>query len=262
MIGILDSGIGGLRVVRKIIDRFPDRDLLYLGDTARKPYGDKSAAAITRYAFQSVETLLKEGVKAVIIVSHTIACVAGRQVRETYNVPVMDVVAPVVSRAIQASRNSSFGVIGSRAVADSSCYTEAILRAAPDARVYSVACPLLAPLVEEGWLKKPETARIVKKYVSPLKTRQVDTFILGCNHYILLKPIIQRKIGKKKIIIDACDAIPTALNAFLEKNGAAAQPAVETGKHQFLVSDLDENLLSTARRIFGKNIRLNVVTKT
>jgi len=256
MLGILDSGIGGLGIARKIVERFPDCDMLYFGDTARAPYGDKSAAAIIRYALQNTEILLQKGAKAVLIASHTIACVAGRQVREASGVPVLDVTGPTVKLALQTTPKCVVGIVASRAAVDSNCYPEAILSLNAEAKVYSAACPLLVPLVEEGWLKKPETVRIVKKYLHPLKVRQIDTLILGDNHYALLKKTIQRKIGKRVHVIDAGDAVPAALIDFFKENDGLKRAICKGGRHQFLVSDLNEHLLKSAKRLFNGNISL------
>jgi len=256
MLGILDSGIGGLGIARKIMERFPDCDILYFGDTARAPYGDKSAKVLIRYALQNTEILLQKGAKAVLIASHTIACVAGRQVREAFDVPVLDVTGPTIKLALQASPKCVVGIVASRAAVGSNCYPEAILRLYSEAKVYSAACPLLAPLVEEGWLKKPETVRIVKKYLHPLKVRQIDTLILGSNHYSLLKKIFQRKIGKRVYIIDACDAVPAALDDFFKENDELKRAIRNRGRRQFLVTDLNECQLTSAKRIFGESISL------
>ena len=259
MLGILDSGIGGLGIARKIMERFPDCDILYFGDTARAPYGDKSAAAVIRYALQNTEILLLKGAKAVLIANHTIACVAGRQVREAFGVPVLDVTGPTVKLALQTSPKCVVGIVASRAVVGSNCYPEAILSLNSEAKVYSAACPLLVPLVEEGWLKKPETVRIVKKYLHPLKVRQIDTLILGGNHYSLLKKIIQRKIGKRVHIIDACDAVPAALVDFFYKNDELKRAVSNRNPPRFLVSDLSEHLLKSAKRLYGRNIDLELM---
>jgi glutamate racemase len=260
MLGILDSGIGGLRVVRKIMERLPDCDILYFGDTARTPYGDKSATTIIRYALQDTEALLQKGAKAVLIASHTIACVAGRQVKEAFDVPVFDLMGPTVRLALQTTSKGFIGVMASRAAALSNCYPDVILSLNPQAKVYSAACPLLAPLVQEGWLKKPETVRIVKKYLLPLKVRQIDTLILGGNHYFLLNKIIQRKIGKRVHLVDAGDAVSAALTDFFNENDALKSTICKGGRHQFLVSDLSEHLLQSAKRLFGKNIDLELMT--
>jgi glutamate racemase len=261
MIGVLDSGIGGLSVTRKIMEQFPDYDIVYFGDTARAPYGNKNPETIIRYALENTEILLANGARAVIIASHTVSCVAGRPVRARFNVPVLDVMTPTVHLALEVTRNFAIGVMASRAAVGRNSYQEAILNVKPEAKVYSVACPLLFPLVEEGWLKKPETIRIVKKYLHPLKVRQIDTLILGGNHYTLLKRVIQRKIGQKVSIIDAADAIAEAFNNFLQNNSELEKTINKQGKHQFLVSDLTEHLLKTARSIIKRNISLKVVPR-
>ncbi|MEW6671426.1 MAG: glutamate racemase [Thermodesulfobacteriota bacterium] len=258
MLGILDSGIGGLGIARKIMERFPDCDFLYFGDTARTPYGDKSRAAVIRYAIQNTEILRQQGARAVLIASHTIACVAGREVRESFDMPVLDVMEPTVRLALQASPKFIFGIMASHSAVGSNRYPAAILSLNSEARVFSAACPLLAPLVDEGWLKKPETVRIVKKYLHPLKVRQIDTLILGSNHYTLLKKIIQRKIGKRVHIIDAGDAVPAALADFFKENHGLERAIRRDGQRRFLVSDLDGHLLKSARRFFGGNIALEV----
>jgi glutamate racemase len=260
MLGILDSGIGGLGIVQNIMERSPDCSILYFGDTARAPYGEKNAAAVIRYALRNAEILLHKGAVAVLITSHTIACVAGRQVREAFGVPVLDVTGPTVKLALQTSPKCVVGIMASRAAVGSNCYPAAILNLNSEAKVYSAACPLLVPLVEEGWLKKPETVRIVKKYLHPLKVRQIDTLILGGNHYALLKKTIQRKIGKRVHIIDACDAVPAALVDFFKDNNELKRAIFKGGRHQFLLSDLNENLLKSAKRFFKGNISLDVLT--
>jgi len=246
-------------IARKIMERLPDCDILYFGDTARAPYGNKSAAAVIRYALQNAEILLQKGAKAVLIASHTIACVAGRQVRDLLGVPVLDVTGPTVKLALQATPKGVVGIMASRGAVGSNCYPETILSLNSEAKVYSAVCPLLVPLVEEGWLKKPETVRIVKKYLYPLKIRQIDTLILGGNHYFQLKHIIQRKIGKRVHVIDANDAIPAALADFLDENDDLKRALLNGNPPRFLVSDLTEHWLKSTKLIFGKNIDLELV---
>ena len=260
MLGILDSGIGGLRLARKIMGRFPDCDILYFGDTARAPYGAKSAAAVIRYALQNTESLLHQGAQAVFIASHTISCVAGRQVRKAFGVPVFDVTGPTIQLALETTPGFVLGILASRATIDSNRYPEEILSVTPEAKVYSAACPLLVPLVEEGWLKRPETVRIVKRYLHPLKVRQIDTLILCGNHYALLKKIIQRKIGKRVRLIDACDAVPAALADFFKENDALRRVVCKRGRRRFVLTELNPYLLKSAKRIFGGNISLQVLS--
>lgn len=259
MLGILDSGIGGLRVVRKIMERLPDCGILYLGDTAHAPYGDKSADSIIRQAILNRDILLGLGARAVFIASHSIACVAGACLRESTDVPLLDVVTPVVRKAISTSQKESFGVIGSRAVTDSGYYPGALTCLNPNARVYSASCPIVSVLAEEGWLKKPETTRIIKKYLFPLKIRQIDSLILANNHYVFLKKIIQRKIGLRVKLVEAGDVVPAALEDFLNQNDTFKKALLNQHPPRFLVSDLNDHLRLLAKRFFGRNIKLELL---
>lgn len=261
MIGILDSGFGGLCLVHKIVTQFPAYDIIYFGDTARGPLGDRSPDAIIRYTLQNTELLLAQGAKMVIITSHTVSGIAGRQIRKAFKVPVLDLMLPTIKVALNATRKFVIGVMASRAIVGCNRFQEEILKIVPDAKVYSVACPILFSLVEEGWLKKPETVRIVKKYLHFLKVRQIDTLILGCNHLVLLNKIIQRKIGKKVTIAQASDVITTTLSDFLKNNRKLEKSMGKQGRHRFLVSDLAEHQLNSARRFYKRNIEFEVLAR-
>ncbi len=256
MIGILDSGIGGLIVARKIIDRFPYHDIVYYGDTARTPYGNKTAEAIIRYALENTEALVKQGAKLIVIASHTVSGAAGQQIKEKFNIPVLEIITPAVKLALDISHKRMIGVMGSRSAIDGNIYQKEILKFSPDAKVYSVACPLLVPLVEENWLKRPETVMIVKKYLLPLKVRQIDTLVLACNHMTVLKKTIQKKIGKRVNIVDPTDAIAEGLNDFINNNSGFEKMFTKRGNRQFFVSDLSANWLTVAKIIFKRNILL------
>ena len=193
MIGIFDSGIGGLTVVRAIMDELPGYDLVYFGDTARTPYGTKSRQTVIDYSLQNTEFLIKQGAKMIVMACNTASSVATESLKKNFNLPIYEVITPAVRLALEKTQKSVIGVIGTRATINSGIYEKKIKKQNPNARVYSAACPLLVPLVEEGWLKKPETRMIVKKYLHPLKVRQIDTLILGCTHYPILKSIIQQK---------------------------------------------------------------------
>ena len=216
MIGVFDSGIGGLTVVRSLMERLSGYDIVYFGDTARTPYGTKSAETVISYSLENIEFLLKNGAKIVVMACNTASSVASHRVAETFDIPIFEVVTPATKQAVNRSGNLAVGVIGTRATIKSGIYEKKIKAVKPAAKVYSVACPLLVPLVEEGWLKKPETMMIIKKYLHPLRVRQIDTLILGCTHYPLLKDQIQRKIGKKVIIIDSSIAVAEKVKSFLD----------------------------------------------
>lgn len=216
MIGIFDSGIGGLTVVKSLMEQLPGYDMIYFGDTARTPYGSKSPETVVGYALENTDFLIKQGAKLIVMACNTVSSVAADRVAENYDMPIFEVVTPATEKAVDISKKLIIGVIGTRATIKSGIYEHKIKAIKPDAKVYSAACPLLVPLVEEGWMKKPETVMIIKKYLHPLKVRQIDTLILGCTHYPLLKDKIQRKIGKRVHIIDSSIAIAENVKFFLD----------------------------------------------
>ena len=259
MIGIFDSGIGGLTVVRALMDQLPGYDFTYFGDTARSPYGTKSPETVIEYALQDTEFLLKKGAKIVVMACNTASSVAAERMDRTFSIPVFDVITPAVERSLHASKTGRIGVVGTRATIDSGIYQKKIQAADPDVKVYSAACPLLVPLVEEGWLKKPETAMIVKKYLHPLKVRQIDTLILGCTHYPLLAGIIQRKIGKHVTIIDSSSGVAGTVKGYLKQHVEIDNQMSRTGNARLFVSDVTAQFEHIARTTLKENIPLELV---
>jgi len=260
MIGIFDSGIGGLTVVRAIMDKLPEYDLIYFGDTARTPYGTKSGQTVIEYALQDTEFLLNRGAKIIVMACNSASSVAIEVVKQTFDVPLFEVITPAVNMAVEVTRKKIIGVIGTRATINSGIYNSKIKEKTPDAKVYSAPCPLLVPLVEEGWLKKPETKMIVKKYLHPLKTRQIDSLILGCTHYPILKSVIQTKIGKRVNIIDSSTAVANEIKTFLESSPAIDAMLSKTRTTEFFVSDITDQFQTIAKSIIGQPIQLNHVT--
>ena len=259
MIGIFDSGIGGLTVVKALMEHLSGYDIIYLGDTARTPYGTKSSETVKKYALENTEFLLNKGAKIVIIACNTASSVATESIAENFDVPIFEVITPAVELSINISHKLCIGIIGTRATVKSGIYEKKIKEINPQARVYSKACPLLVPLVEEGWIKKPETKMIVKKYLHPLKVRQIDTLILGCTHYPLLKDIIQKKTGKRVSIIDSSIAVASNVKAFLEKHREIDDMFSKKGRYTFFVSDITEQFEKTATSMLKRNINLKHV---
>ncbi|MDP2645628.1 MAG: glutamate racemase [Desulfobacterales bacterium] len=259
MIGILDSGIGGLTVAKTITDLLPTYDILYFGDTARAPYGARSARTIIDDTIRNMDFLTGLGAKMVVIACSTTSSVAYAHVAEKFDVPVFEVISPAVASAVETSKNQKFGVIGTRATIESRACEKQILHLRPGAKVFSASGPLLTSLVEEGWVNKPETAMIVKKYLHPLKVRQVDTLILACTHYPVIKNIIQRKIGKQVTLVDASDTVAAHVARFLEKHPEIDSQLTKNGSARFVVSDLTAHGARTAKAIFKKNISLELV---
>lgn len=259
MIGIFDSGIGGLTVVKTIMEQLPGYDIIYFGDTARTPYGTKSPDTVVGYALENTGFLLGMGAKVIVIACNTASSVATERVTEKFSVPIFEVISPAAALAVERSKAWKIGVIGTRATVKSGVYEAKIKAIRPDTRVYSVACPLLVPLVEEGWLKKPETAMIIKKYLHPLKVRQIDTLILGCTHYPLLKDKIQRKIGKRVQIIDSSIAVAGVVKDFFDRHGEADRSMGKNGNFRLMVSDVTEQFEKIARTTLKRNVLLEHV---
>ncbi len=256
MIGIFDSGIGGLTVVKGIMDNLPGYDIVYFGDTARTPYGTKSSRTVIEYCLQNTRFLVNSGAKMIVMACNTASSVATEAVRASFDIPVFEVVTPAVDLCLTTTKKAVIGVIGTRATIASGIYEKKILGKNPDAKVHCAPCPLLVPLVEEGWLKKPETTMIVKKYLHPLKVRQIDTLILGCTHYPILKNVISRKIGKRVAIIDSSIAMAKGVRSFLADHPDLDSTLAKTGAARFFVSDITPQFRKTAGRIIGRPIEL------
>lgn len=259
MIGIFDSGIGGLTVVRSLMEHLPGYDIIYFGDTARTPYGSKSPETLIGYALENTEFLLNRGAKIIVMACNTTSSVAAESLVERFDIPIFEVITPAAEISIKTSRKLRIGVIGTRATIKSGIYEKKIKAMKPEAKVYSAACPLLVPLVEEGWLKKPETAMIIKKYLHPLKVRQIDTLILGCTHYPLLKDKIQKKIGKKVSVIDSSIAVSEKVKDFLENHTEIDNMLTKNGEFRLFVSDVTDQFEKTARTTLKRNVLLEHV---
>ncbi len=259
MIGIFDSGLGGLTVARAIRQELPGYDFTYFGDTARTPYGAKSAATVARYAMEDTAFLFNQGARIIVIACNSASSVATDEITRFCSSPVFEVITPAAILAGQLSRNAIIGVIGTRATISSGIYETRIHKLHPEATVYSQPCPLLVPLVEEGWMNKPETAMIIKKYLHPLKTRHIDTLILGCTHYPILKQTIQNKIGKKVTIIDSSLAVARQIKTFLADHPRIDAKLSQKGTSRFFVSDITPQFQKTARLILKQDITLEHV---
>ena len=254
MIGIFDSGVGGLTVARAIMQQIPGYDIVYFGDTAHTPYGTKSPETVIGYTINNIELLLSRGAELIVIACNTASSVATAQALKQFSVPIFEVITPAVELAVRASKNLNIGIIGTRATITSGIYEAKIIENQPRARVYSVACPLLVPLVEEGWLEKAETAMIVKKYLLPLKIRQIDTLILGCTHYPLLTKVIQRKIGKRVQLIDSSCSVASSVKAFLAANSEIDRRLGHHDRLTLCVSDVTAQFKKIAEMTLKTNI--------
>ncbi|MBI5583996.1 MAG: glutamate racemase [Deltaproteobacteria bacterium] len=262
MIGIFDSGIGGLTVVREVLKQLPRYRIVYFGDTARTPYGPKSPRTIIEYALEDTEFLLKQGAQIIVVACNSVSSVATAVLKERFRVPIFEVIAPAVRTTLALTRRRRVGIIGTRATIDSGVYERSLKALDPEIQVFSHPCPLLVPLVEEGWLKRTETKQIVRKYLYPLKLKQIDTLVLGCTHYPLLKGIIQTKIGRRVRVIDSSQEVAAWVKTYLEENptlaGSLSAAEGEGGGHRFFVSDLTPNSEAIARDFLGRPITLEM----
>ncbi len=244
MLGIFDSGIGGLTTVRELQRQAPSASFVYLGDTARMPYGNKTRETIVRYANEDADFLLEKSVDAIIIACNTASTVAD-EVRNAHpGVPVFDVITPAVDEALAVTRGR-IGIIGTRTTINSGVY-ECLLKEKRSVRTISQACPLFVPLVEEGWLDEGETKRIVRHYLSSLRQQQIDTLILGCTHYPLLAPMIQRYLGNRVKLIDSGAAVVRRVRAELSLDNRAEQ--------KFFLTDVSPQSEQIARNWLGRPV--------
>jgi glutamate racemase len=251
-IGVFDSGIGGLTVLRALARRLPHEDLIYFGDTAHVPYGAKSPEAVTRYSLAVARFLEKEGVKALVVACNTASALALPTLKKKLKIPVLGVIGPGARAAAGATRGGRVGIIGTEATVASGAYVEALRRVLPKARTASTACPLFVPLVEEGWWSRGVTEDVAREYLGPIKKAKVDTLILGCTHYPLLKPIIGRVVGSKIRLIDSAEETAKETEARLDKEGLLRRSG--KGRRLFYASDAPKRFLRVARRL-GVNVK-------
>ncbi|MDJ0784086.1 MAG: glutamate racemase [Desulfosarcinaceae bacterium] len=254
MIGIFDSGIGGLTVARAILEQLPDYDLVYFGDTARTPYGNKSALTVQHYARRCADFLISKGAQVIIIACNTAASAATDLLSNAYPTPIFEVITPGAAQAARLSRTGRIGVIGTRSTIASGAYERRILAFRPNAEVISQPCPLLVPLVEEGWIRRRETAMIVKKYLRPLKQRQIDTIILGCTHYPVLADLIQAKAGAHIRLVDSAMTVANQLKTHLAHTPELETTLSRDGRSSFFISDVTPQFQAIACKVLNRRL--------
>jgi glutamate racemase len=260
VIGIFDSGLGGLTVVKEILNKLPQYKIIYFGDTARTPYGTKSAETVKRYAIENTKFLLERGAKIIVVACHTVSSTAIPVLKEKFpNIPFFEVVTPSFKKALKLTKNKKIGLIGTRTTVESGIYDQLFSQADSEIKLYSNPAPLLVPLIEEGWLKKPETRKIVKKYLIPLKMKGIDTLILGCTHYPLIKKVIQEKAGKRIKLVDPSEEIALEVKNFIENTPELAKELQENGEPEIYVSDITPNFEKIAKLFLGRPIKLKKV---
>jgi len=257
MIGVFDSGLGGLTVVREIIKQLPDQSVVYFGDTARTPYGTKGTKAIQNFSVNNAKFLESVGADVIVIACNTASAVALKEVKQAVKVPVLDVVTPAVDEVVARERQK-VGVIGTSATVRSQVYERLINKIKPKIKVFQQACPLFVPIVEEGSENRPETKIIARRYLNRLKLRNIDTLVLGCTHYPFLRRHIQSEVGSNVKLIDPAQATVAELRRFLVAEPGISQPAKKEPKYRFFVSDVSVNFERSARRWLKRPVKLEL----
>ncbi len=252
-IGVFDSGIGGLTVADAIIRQLPSESVVYFGDTARVPYGPKSPDTVRRYSQEIAEFLQSQGVKAIVIACNTATAHALATLREKFPFPVIGVVEPGARAAVKATKSNRIGVIGTAGTIKSGAYERAIRALNPDAIITARAAPLLVPLVEEGWNDHPASHLIVEEYLQPFMAADVDTLVLGCTHYPLLKPVLAGVLGARVQLIDSAAETAAETARTLEDKGLATTDGHEV-THRFIASDDPLMFLQLGQRFLGGTI--------
>ncbi len=254
MIGIFDTGTGGMAVARSVMNALPGYDVVCFMDTSRFPYHTKTGEEVFRYAMEGVTFLKDRGARAVILSCDT-ALMQIFETDESHGVQFFDLIAPAV-KAVKSRDKQIIGVIGSGPVIESGVYEKEVANTNPDAKVWQAACPLLIPLIEEGMLKKPEARMIVKKYLQPLKTRQVDTLILGSAHFSVAKKLIGEKIGKRVTCIDAAETVADGVRDFLNGRPDIDEAIGKNSRAEFFASCVNQHIEKAAMILFGRKVRI------
>lgn len=245
-IGVFDSGVGGLTVFARITEALPAESIIYLGDTARVPYGTKSRDTVIEYARGCAEVLMERHIKLLVIACNTASAYAIETLQEELPIPVLGVVEPGARAAVRETRTGRIGVIGTPATVGSQVYARAIRALAPDAEVFARACPLFVPLAEEGWVDGEIAELVARRYLEPLLEESIDTLVLGCTHYPMLSRTLAKVAGPGVTLVDSAEETARAVREALGDSGAA--PA----EHAFLVTDSPERFREVGQQFFGR----------
>ena len=249
-IGIFDSGVGGLTVLKEIIKALPQEDTIYLGDTARVPYGTKSPETVTRYALQITSFLVSRDIKLLVVACNTASAVSLDALKKNFPIPIVGVIEPGARRAAAVTKTGKVGVIGTEGTIRSSAYAKAIKRINPGIEVITRACPLFVPLAEEGWVDNEVARLAAQAYLQGLKEEGVDTLVLGCTHYPLLKQVIGKEMGEGVRLVDSAEETARTVAEIL-RNNCSLRPSSERGNHHYFVTDVPAGFIKVGNRFLG-----------
>lgn len=253
-IGVFDSGIGGLTVVKRIASILPEEDIVYFGDTARVPYGSKSNETVIEYSIQDANFLIKKNVKAIVVACNTASSVALDELRKNFSVPVIGMIEPGAEMAVKESRNGKIGVIGTRATIGNQAYSKQIKKLDEKIEVFEKACPLLVPFAEEGWVDHPATRLVAEEYLKELRDLKIDTLVLGCTHYPILAKVIHEVMGDDVKLIDSGIASAEIVSKELDRIDLHTNKS-GVGYHDFFVSDIPAKFKEVAELFLGKPVK-------
>ena len=252
-IGIFDSGIGGLTVVKKILSMLPNEKIIYFGDTARVPYGSKSNSTVIEYANQDAKFLYKKNVKLIIVACNTASSVALDNLREQFDIPIIGMIEPGSKYALKKTKTGKIGVIGTHSTINNQAYSKKLKQLNNDVEVFEKACPLFVPLAEEGWIDHKATELIAEEYLEELIKKEIDTLVLGCTHYPVLTEIIQKVMGEEVTLIDSGTAAALEVEDYLNGIGLR-NDSNQIGEHQYYVSDVPAKFKTIAERFLGTTL--------
>lgn len=244
-VGVFDSGIGGLTVVKRISSILPKENIVYFGDTARVPYGSKSNSTVIEYSLQAANFLIKKNVKIIVVACNTASSIALEELRKRFSVPVIGMIEPGTEYALSETKNGRIGVIGTNVTISNKAYSQALIKRDPKVRVFEKACPLFVPLAEEGWIDRKATYLIAEEYLSEFKDKDIDTLVLGCTHYPLLVKVISEIMGDKVKLVDSGVAAARVVRSELARIGFETNSGA-VGMQDFYISDMPQKFMDIA----------------
>jgi glutamate racemase len=252
-IGVFDSGIGGLTVVKRLASTLPHENIIYFGDTARVPYGSKSNSTVIEYSIQNTKFLLQKNIKALVVACNTASSIAIPDLKKVFDIPIIGMIEPGSQMALSKTRNNKIGVIGTRATIGNLAYSKEIKRLNNKSEVFEKPCPLFVPLAEEGWILKKATLEIAREYLSEFGQLGIDTLVLGCTHYPILSETIQKVVGSNVQLIDSGVASSEIIKAQLEKLDLLSDAETD-GVQEYYVSDIPAKFKEVAELFLGREI--------